>query len=97
MRKLLFVLLCCLALSAQAQVAYYCMTYSDFVNNNWKPIEELTEGRSDQAVQIKYQDNAFVPTILAWIQRIMHKLLLMMVTNFACWDIRSIALLWWPH
>ena len=59
MKKFFLVLFCCLALSAQAQVAYYCMTYSDFVNNNWKPVDELTEGRSDQAVQIKFQDNAF--------------------------------------
>lgn len=42
---------------AQAQVVKYCMSYSDFVAGNWKPVEELTGGRTKQACQMKTIDN----------------------------------------
>ena len=59
MKKNVFVsvLFCCLSLMAQAQVAKYCMTYADFVADKWTPVDSLTEGRSQQAVQMKFADN----------------------------------------
>lgn len=55
MKKNVFVLawFCCLTLMAQAGVAKYCMSYSDFVNGNWKSVDELTHGHTSQACQIK--------------------------------------------
>ena len=59
MKKNVFVslLFCCLSLMAQAQVAKYCMTYADFVADKWTPVDSLTEGRTQQAVQMKFADN----------------------------------------
>lgn len=59
MKKNVFVLalFCCLSAMAQAQVVKYCMSYSDFVAGNWKPVEELTGGRTKQACQLKTIDN----------------------------------------
>ena len=54
---LVLVMMCCLTMMAQAQVAKYCMTYSDFVSGNWKPVEDLTNGRTNQAVQLRQYDN----------------------------------------
>ena len=47
MKKSVFVLaiICFMTLTAQADVAKYCMSYSDFVAGNWKSVDELTEGR----------------------------------------------------
>lgn len=61
MKKIAFVftMLCCLALSAQAGVAKYCMSYSDFVADNWKSVDELTQGRTNRACQIKDGQNQF--------------------------------------
>ena len=61
MKKILLVLawFCCLAVMAQAGVAKYCMSYSDFVNGNWKPVEELTQGRTKRACQLKSLDNHY--------------------------------------
>ena len=59
MKKNIYVLavLLFVVISAQAQVAKYCMTYADFVAGKWTPVENLTEGRSLQAVQMKVIDN----------------------------------------
>ena len=59
MKKNVFVLalFCCLALMAQAEVAKFCMTYSDFVSGNWKSVDELTQGRTLQALQLKNSEN----------------------------------------
>ena len=48
MKKSVFVLaiICFMTLTAQADVAKYCMSYSDFVAGNWKSVDELTEGRT---------------------------------------------------
>ena len=46
-------LFCCLALTAQAEVAKYCMSYNDFVAGNWKSVDDLTEGRTKRVCQIK--------------------------------------------
>ena len=55
MKKKTFVLalVICLAMGAQAQVAKYCMNYSDFVSGNWKSVDDLTQGRTKQACQLK--------------------------------------------
>ena len=59
MKKSVFVLaiICFMTLTAQADVAKYCMSYSDFVAGNWKSVDELTEGRTRQACQIKSGDH----------------------------------------
>lgn len=59
MKKLFLVFICCFSLSANAQLVKYCMTYADFVADNWTPIEALTEGRTNQACQIKFDDDMF--------------------------------------
>ena len=61
MKKIALVLawFCCLAAMAQAGIAKYCMSYSDFVNGNWIPVEELTQGRTLQACQLKSLDNHY--------------------------------------
>lgn len=61
MKKIVLVLawFCCLTVMAQAEIAKYCMSYSDFVNGNWKPVEELTEGRTKQACQLKNRNNHY--------------------------------------
>ena len=61
MKKNVFVLalMCCLAMMAQAQVAKYCMNYNDFVNGNWKSVDELTQGRSQQACRMKAYNNKY--------------------------------------
>jgi hypothetical protein len=59
MKKNVFVLIvfCCLSLMAQAQVAKFCMSYADFVDGKWTPVEKLTEGRTLQACQLRTGDN----------------------------------------
>lgn len=59
MKKSVFALaiICFMTLTAQADVAKYCMSYSDFVAGNWKSVDELTEGRTRQACQIKSGDH----------------------------------------
>ena len=55
MNKKFFVLVICCVISVmlKAEVAKYCMSYTDFVEGNWKPVSELTEGRTKQLCQIK--------------------------------------------
>ncbi len=50
---------CCLTLMAQAGVAKYCMSYSDFVNGNWKSVDELTHGSTCQECQMKSYNHHF--------------------------------------
>lgn len=52
----LLALFCCLTLMAQAEVAKYCMSYSDFVAGNWKSVDELTQGRTKRVCQLKSND-----------------------------------------
>lgn len=52
-KSFVLALMLCLAIASQAQVAKYCMTYSDFVSGNWKSVDELTKGRTKQACQLK--------------------------------------------
>lgn len=59
MKKLLIAFLCCLPLMSQAQLVKYCMSYADYVAGKWSPIEDLTEGRTKQAVQMKFDSNEF--------------------------------------
>lgn len=61
MKKKIFVLsmMICLAVAAQAQVAKYCMNYSDFVSGNWKSVDELTQGNIKQACQLKSGDKYY--------------------------------------
>ena len=48
-----FVLMSCLVMNAQAEVAKYCMSFNDLIENNWKSVDELTQGRANQVCQIK--------------------------------------------
>ena len=48
-----------LAMVSQAQVAKYCMSYSDFVSDNWKSVDELTQGHTKQACQLKHGDKYY--------------------------------------
>lgn len=61
MKKNVFVLalMCCLTLMAQAQVAKYCMTYSDYVAGNWKSVDDLTKGQTKQVCQMKNFNNCY--------------------------------------
>ena len=49
--------LCCVSLMAKAEVAKFCMSYADYVEGNWKPVSELTEGRTNQVCQLKSDDH----------------------------------------
>jgi hypothetical protein len=40
-------------MNAQAEVAKYCMSFNDLIENNWKSVDELTQGRANQVCQIK--------------------------------------------
>lgn len=59
MKKNVFVLalFCIVSMMANAEVAKYCMSYEDFVANNWKSVDELTAGRTKQVCQIKSGDH----------------------------------------
>ncbi len=59
MKKNIFVLalFCFLSMMANAEVAKYCMSYEDFVADNWKSLDELTAGRTKQVCQIKSGDH----------------------------------------
>lgn len=61
MKKKVFVLVLffSMTLMVQAQVAKYCMSYSDFLADKWAPVESLTGGRTIQACQMKVVDNQF--------------------------------------
>ena len=59
MKKFIMILLGCLPMMLQAQNARYCKSYSDFVANRWTPIESLTEGKTKQMCQIKFEDDQF--------------------------------------
>ena len=54
---LVIVILCCLSMMAKAEVAKYCMSYADYVAGNWKPVSELTEGRTNRVCQLKSDDH----------------------------------------
>ena len=43
----------CMPLLMMAQGAKYCMTYADYKANNWKTVESLVNGRTEQMPQIK--------------------------------------------
>ena len=48
------------SMSALAQVnAKYCMTYDDFMDNRWVPIDSLVEGHTQQMPQLKASDDQF--------------------------------------
>lgn len=61
-KKLLFASLLfigCL-LTADAQIhPTYCMTYDDFIDNRWMPIDSLVEGRTKRICQLKFQDDQY--------------------------------------
>lgn len=61
MKKNVFILalFCCLSLMAKAELVKYCMSYGDYVAGKWTPIEDLTQGRTKQAVQMKCDNNEF--------------------------------------
>ena len=44
---------CCMPMMMMAQGAKYCMTYADYKANNWKTVESLVNGRTEQMPQIK--------------------------------------------
>ena len=55
--KFVLALFCFLSMMANAEVAKYCMSYEDFVADNWKSLDELTAGRTKQVCQIKSGDH----------------------------------------
>ncbi len=59
MKKNVFVLalICIVSMVANAEVAKYCMSYNDFVAGNWKSVDELTAGRTQQVCQMKSGDH----------------------------------------
>ena len=59
MKKNVFALalFCFVSMMANAEVAKYCMSYEDFVANNWKSLDSLTAGRTKQVCQIKNGDH----------------------------------------
>ena len=59
MKKNVFVLalFCFVSMLANAEVAKYCMSYEDFVADNWKSLDSLTAGRTKQVCQIKSGDH----------------------------------------
>ncbi len=59
MKKNVFMImvLCCVSLMTKAEVAKYCMSYADYVAGNWKSVDELTEGRTNQVCQLKSDDH----------------------------------------
>ena len=59
MKKNVFMImvLCCVSMMAKAEVAKYCMSYADYVAGNWKSVDELTEGRTNQVCQLKSDDH----------------------------------------
>ena len=59
MKKNVFVLalFCIVSMMANAEVAKYCMSYDDFVAGNWKSVDELTAGRTQQVCQMKSGDH----------------------------------------
>lgn len=60
MKFFMLAVLLMVAGTVSAQVdAKYCMTYDDFVNNRWTPIESLVGGRTKQMVQIKFDCNQY--------------------------------------
>ena len=58
-KSFVLALMVCLAMASQAQVAKYCMNYSDFVSGKWKPVDELTKGHTKQACQLKSGDKYY--------------------------------------
>ena len=59
MKKNVFALalVCFVSMMANAEVAKYCMSYEDFVADNWKSLDSLTAGRTKQVCQIKNGDH----------------------------------------
>ncbi len=54
MKKIVMMLLVsCLPLIGQAQVAKCCMSYADYIADKWTPIDSLTKGRTLRVPQIK--------------------------------------------
>ena len=48
------------SLSAWAQVnAKYCLTYDDFLDNRWVPVDSLVEGRTKQLPQLRATDDQY--------------------------------------
>lgn len=56
-KVLVSALLCIVSMGAFAEVAKYCMSYEDFVAGNWKSVDELTAGRTQQVCQMKTGDH----------------------------------------
>lgn len=56
-KVLVSTLLCIVSMAASAEVAKYCMSYEDFVAGNWKSVDELTAGRTQQVCQMKTGDH----------------------------------------
>ena len=59
MKKNVFFIMvfCCVSMMTKAEVAKFCMSYADYVAGNWKSVDELTEGRTNQVCQLKNDDH----------------------------------------
>jgi len=56
--KLLLVLMCLMALNAQAQTKF-CNSYAEYKANQWKPYEELIPGKEPDSINVKYDGQDF--------------------------------------
>ncbi len=60
MKKFIVIfMMCCLPLISQAEVYKVCMTYADFVADNWVSIDSLVDGRTLRMPQMKYEDGCY--------------------------------------
>ncbi len=62
MKKLLMTLAAvfCCALTTNAQVdAKYCMTYDDFLDNRWVPVDSLVGDSIKKVIQLRFSDNQY--------------------------------------
>ncbi len=57
---MLAAILLCGSTTMMAQTgAKYCMTYDDYMDNRWIPLDSLVEGRTEQMCQMKFESDQY--------------------------------------
>lgn len=56
--QLLMMMVCLMALTAQAQTKF-CLSYADYKANKWKSYEELIPGKEPDSIRVKYDGQDF--------------------------------------
>ncbi|MBO6188719.1 MAG: hypothetical protein J6O23_09490, partial [Prevotella sp.] len=56
--KLLLVLMCLMALNAQAQTKF-CNSYAEYKANQWKPYADLIPEKEPDSIRVKYDGQDF--------------------------------------